>query len=40
MLEVLGECDSKIIGVEVRKSSMFIDVSSAEFWMKLLCREI
>jgi hypothetical protein len=40
MMEVRGECDGKIIGLEARKSSMFIDVSSAEFGMKLLYRDI
>jgi hypothetical protein len=37
MMEVLDECDSKIIGLEARKSSMFIYVPSAEVGMILLC---
>jgi hypothetical protein len=40
MIEVLDDCDSKMIGLEARKSSMFIYVSSAEVGMKLLCRFI
>jgi len=40
MMKVLDGCDSKIIGLEARKSSMFIDVSSAEVGTKLLYRDI
>jgi len=40
MMEVLGESDSKMISLDARKSSMFIDVLSTEVGMKLLRRDI